>query len=373
MTNLSEMLVDFGRELRANELVIGTGDVMAFHSAVAILDPSDLLDLYWAGRSCLVRRQEDIASYNRVFREFFLDATRSTNPASPFTPQSQAATLGALEMPETERGTESSPEPEARLGLMASSVAALKAKTFTSCTPEELQAIRRLMKQMKLVPPQRRSRRTVVAARGNQLDLRKVVRDTFRTHDEATTLPWRAQKRRQRRLILILDVSGSMADYSRNLLQFAYSASRATKQVEVFCFGTRLTRITRQLRRRRPDEALHQAAHEVFDWDGGTQIGECLHLFVKQWGRRGLARGGIVVICSDGLDRGDPQTLDRALGQLSRLCYRIIWVNPHVASSQDFQPTTLGMMVAAPHLDRILPAQNLRSLEELARVLPELR
>jgi hypothetical protein len=140
----------------------------------------------------------------------------------------------------------------------------------------------------------------------------------------------------------------------------------------VFCFGTRLTRITKALERRRADDALDRAAKTVFDWEGGTRIGESLNAFVRDHGRRGVCRGGIVVICSDGLDRGDPSVLAAAMERLSRLCYRVVWMNPHKANNLDFQPSTLGMMVAAPHVDRVLSGHDLRSLEELAELLPEL-
>jgi len=177
---------------------------------------------------------------------------------------------------------------------------------------------------------------------------------------------------RLRPLILILDISGSMADYSRALLQFAYSARRASGRVEVFCFGTRLTRITRPLGRRRPDDALAEAGQAVLDWEGGTKIGDSLDAFVREWGRRGLARGGVVVICSDGLDRGDPEVLASAMERLSRQCYRLVWLNPHKGGNRDFQPSTLGMMVAAPHVDVMLSGHDLNSLEELATLLPAL-
>jgi uncharacterized protein with von Willebrand factor type A (vWA) domain len=156
------------------------------------------------------------------------------------------------------------------------------------------------------------------------------------------------------------------------LLQFAYSAKRAASRVEVFCFGTRLTRITRALDHRKPDDALRLAARTVFDWEGGTRIGACLESFVRDWGRRGLTRGGIVVICSDGLDRGDPAVLSAAMERLARLSYRVVWMNPHKGDKADFRPTTLGMMVVAPHIDMLLSGHDLRSLEEFAALLPTL-
>jgi uncharacterized protein len=203
--------------------------------------------------------------------------------------------------------------------------------------------------------------------------MRKTLRESMRMHGEPAELFFRQRKTRLRPMILILDVSGSMADYSRHLLQFAYSAKRAAGRVEVFCFGTRLTRITRALEQRQPDVALAQAARVVVDWDGGTRIGQSLDTFIRRWGRGGLCRGGVVIICSDGLDRGDPEVLAAAMERLSRLCYRIVWLNPHKGGNVNFRPSTLGMMVAAPHIDLLLSGHDLASLEQLADMLPALR
>jgi uncharacterized protein len=195
----------------------------------------------------------------------------------------------------------------------------------------------------------------------------------MRMHGEPPgRLFFRQRKNKLRPLVLILDVSGSMADYSRHLLQFAHTARRAAGRVEVLCFGTRLTRITRELEQRRPDAALERAAAAVVDWEGGTRIGESLDTFVRKWGRNGLCRSGVVVICSDGLDRGDPEVLATAMERLARLCYRIVWLNPHKGDNPDFRPNTLGMMVAAPYIDRLLSGHDLASLEELAEMLPTL-
>jgi uncharacterized protein with von Willebrand factor type A (vWA) domain len=277
-----------------------------------------------------------------------------------------------LQIPATEPGPEGREEQEARLGLVASDVEILRSKAFAACTEEELATLRRIMARMRLTPPRRRTRRTAPARAGRAPDLRRTVRETMRMHGEPSRLFWRRRRLRVRPLVLILDVSGSMADYSRHLLQFAYSARRANARVEVFCFGTRLTRITRALERRRVDDALERAARAVFDWEGGTRIGGSLDEFVRDWGRRGVCRGGIVVICSDGLDRGDPQVLATAMERLSRLSHRVVWMHPHKSGRGDFRPNTLGMMVAAPYIDRVLSGDNLHSLEELAAVLPEL-
>jgi uncharacterized protein with von Willebrand factor type A (vWA) domain len=365
------LLVRFGGELRAAGLAVGSGDVMSYCAAMTELDPADLADLYWAGRTVLVCRRDDISVYDRVFRRFFLGDGDEAAELLQLSAAASQVSQSALVVPATEPGSDELSE-EALGGLMASDADTLRHRSFAACTPAELAAVRRIMARIRLAPPRRRTRRTAPARRGSAPDLRRMVRRSMRMHGEPAELCWRARKARPRPLILILDVSGSMADYSRNLLQFAYSARRAAARVEVFCFGTRLTRITRELDHRRPDDALARAARTVFDWDGGTRIGASLESFVREWGRRGLCRGGIVVICSDGLDRGDPATLAAAMERLSRLSYRIIWLNPHKGTDPAFRPSTLGMMVAAPHIDLLLSGHNLSSLEELATLLPSL-
>jgi uncharacterized protein with von Willebrand factor type A (vWA) domain len=365
------MLVDFTAELRAAGLPVGTGDVVTYCGAMQPLDPSDLMDLYWAGRTTLVIRREHIGTYDEVFKRFFLDAADPVREMLTLKARVTAETRAVLEVPATSPDSEGQPE-EAALGLMASDAEALRHKSFAACTPEELAALRRIMAKIKLTPPKRRTRRTTGARSGRSPDLRRTVRESMRMHGEPAELYWRRRKVRLRPLILVLDVSGSMADYSRNLLQFAYSAQRAAAKVEVFCFGTRLTRVTRALASRRPDDALRRAAQTVVDWEGGTRIGDCLDAFVRDWGRRGLCRGGIVVICSDGLDRGDPDVLATAMERLGRLSRRVVWMNPHKGDNPAFRPSTLGMMVAAPHIDLMLSGHDLSSLEELAALLPTL-
>ena len=368
---LTGVLVRFCRELRRSGLAVGTGDVLTYCVAMTPLDATDLVDLYWAGRATLVTRRDDIAVYDEVFRRFFLDAANPVPELVTITARTAAEAEAALALPETERAGEER-EDQAVLGWMASDVAALKHKAFAACTPEELAAVRRIMARIRLTPPRRRTRRTAPARTGRRPDLRRTVRESLRLHGEPAELYWRQRKARLRPLILILDVSGSMADYSRNLLQFAYSARRAAAKVEVFCFGTRLTRITRELGSRRPDEALARAGRAVFDWEGGTRIGDSLDAFVRGYARRGLARGGVVVVCSDGLDRGDPEVLAKAAERLSRLCHRLVWMNPHKGDNAGFRPSTLGMMVVAPHVDLVLSGHDLRSLEEFAALLPTL-
>ncbi|HEY5727739.1 MAG TPA: VWA domain-containing protein [Acidimicrobiia bacterium] len=367
------MLVRFGGELRRAGLAIGSGDLLTYCAAMATLDPGDLLDLYWAGRATLVTRLEHIPVYDRVFRRYFLDEGDDLpEPVRLAVQRSSIGSRSMIEVPATEPGPPDA-EEEARLGLMASDIEIWRTKAFAACTPDELAALRRIMAGLRLVPPRRRARRTHPAATGGRPDLRRTVRSTMRSHGEPSELFWRRRRLRTRPLVLILDVSGSMSEYSRNLLQFAYSTRRAGGRVEVFCFGTRLTRITRALDRRRPDDALDEAARAVFDWEGGTRIGDALDTFVRDWGRRGMSRGSIVVICSDGLDRGDPSVLAGAMERLSRLSHRIVWMNPHKGNDPGFRPSTLGMMVAAPHVDLLLSGHDLASLEDFAQRLPELR
>ncbi len=371
------VLADFAAALRAAGLAVGSGDVLGYATAMSTLDPTDLVDLYWAGRTTLVTRRDSIATYDRVFKHFFLNAVDPVRELLKLRAQVSTETTAVLDVPATDPPSGEGDPEEATLGLMASDAEALRHKSFAACTPEELAALRRIMTRIRLAPPRRRVRRTRSAPAGRSPDQRRIVRESLRLHGDPAELSWRRRKVRLRPLILILAVSGSMADYSRSLLQFAYSAQRAASQpgqagpgrVEVFCFGTRLTRITRVLDRRRPDDALQRATQAVVDWEGGTRIGASLDTFIRDWGRRGLCRGAVVVICSDGLDRGDPDVLATAMERLRRLSYRIVWLNPDERGPGG----ALGLTVAAPHIDRILPGHDLSSLEELATLLPALR
>jgi uncharacterized protein len=366
------LLVRFAGELRAAGLAVGSGDVLIYCSALSRLDPADLVDLYWAGRTTLVNRHDDIGLFDQVFRRFFLGVGGQDQDELTLLLRASAQAQGALAIPSTEP-SDPEREEDALLGWMASDVEALKHKSFAACTPEELAALRRIMARIRLTPPRRRTRRSAPArAGGSRPDLRRTVRESMRMHGEPARLYWRQRKVRLRPLILILDISGSMADYSRSLLQFAHSAARSAGRVEVFCFGTRLTRVTGAMECRRPDEALERAARTAFDWDGGTRIGDSLDAFVRDWARHGLCRGGIVVVCSDGLDRGDPVVLASAMERLSRLSHRLVWLNPHKGDDPGFRPSTLGMMIAAPHIDLLLSGHDLASLEKLATLLPGL-
>ena len=216
--------------------------------------------------------------------------------------------------------------------------------------------------------PVERTRRTRPASSGSVFDMRRTLRRSLRTQGEPFDRAWRARKSRTRPLVLILDVSGSMSPYARALMQFAYAAMAAGRRVETFCFGTRLTRVTRTLRTRDPDRALHEIGKQVEDWEGGTRIGESLKTLLDGWSQRAALRGSVVVLCSDGLERGDPELLRAQMARLRRLAHRVVWVNP-LKGSPRYEPLARGMAAALPSVDVFLSGHNLESLEELSRAL----
>jgi hypothetical protein len=374
-----DVLVGFGRALRHEGVAVGSGQVLTFCQASARLDPTDLVDLYWSGRACLVTRQLDVAAYDRVFRAYFLGADAGLNELLRLKARVSPEAESMLEILPGDESGEERPEEE-HLGLMASTIETLRHKRFEDCTPEELEAVRKLMARFRLRPPKRRTRRTRPGSSHRYPDLRRTIRQGLRTQGEMVEQCWRDRRVRRRKIVLILDVSGSMTEYSRALLQFAHSAARVSAgpsgrlfgRVEVFCFGTHLTRITDAIQKRDPDHALAEASRAVVDWEGGTKIGASLDLFVRSWGRRGMCRGAIVVICSDGLERGHPELLATAMERLARLSHRIVWMNPLKGDNADFRPRTVGMLAALPFVDVLLSGHDLSSLEELAECLPAL-
>ncbi|MBW3580895.1 MAG: VWA domain-containing protein [Actinobacteria bacterium] len=369
-------LVAFSRELRHEGLVVGPGQALDFARAVATLDPSALADVYWAGRACLVARRQDHAAYDRAFRRCFAGDPGPALTITGALPRGGLTLATAMPVaapaPASRAADEDEEEEGERLGARASSAEVLRTKDFAQCTAEELADLQVLMTRLVLSLPERRSRRSMPASRGHQLDLRRTIRRSLKSQGELVHRSWRTPRRRHRRLVLLLDVSASMASYSRALLQFAYSAmSAARAPTEVFCFGTRLTRVTPALRHRRPDHALARATESVVDWEGGTRIGDSLAEFNRTWGRRGTARGAVVVVCSDGLERGDPSALATEMARLGRLAHRVVWLNP-LKGDPRYQPLARGMSAALPFVDVFLAGHDLSSLEALAALLPEL-
>jgi uncharacterized protein with von Willebrand factor type A (vWA) domain len=309
--------------------------------------------------------------YDEVFRRFFLHVPEDAERKKVRDMRVPQGSTGTINVPDSEPGEQESQEPPLVLGLQASSLEVERTKRFSACSEVELAAVRRMIAKMRLEPPKRRTRRYCADPSGSQLDIRRMARRAMNVNDGSPALLRIDRKRKPRPLVLLLDISGSMADHSRNLLQFAYSMRRAAQKVEVFCFGTRLTRITPVLDRRSPDAAMRLAAERVLDWDGGTRIGDSIEAFVKDWGRRGLSRGATVIICSDGLDRGSPATLAEAIEKLERLSHRIIWMNP-LHEEHAGAPPTLAMAVVGPHIDEIASGRDLDSLEAFAARLPQI-
>jgi uncharacterized protein len=341
------VLTRFSRSLRDEGLPVGTGRVVRFCRAAALLEPRDL---YWAGRATLVSHPQHLEVYDRVFVSFF--------GGSPGQAESTVRVRVTSEL-----------APEVELGL-ASPIELLRRKSFSDCSEDELRQLAELMARNSLSVPLRRTRRRQAAKRGAP-DLRRTLRRSFRTAGEPVERAWRERRVQPRRLVLLLDVSGSMADYSRALVMFAHAALRSSPRWEAFCFGTRLTRVTRALRAAGPDQALRRAAAEVFDWDGGTRIGESLKRFLDEYGHGGMARGAVVVLCSDGLEVGDPELLAEQMARLARLAHRVVWLNP-LKEDPAYEPLARGMKAALPYVDDFAGGHNLASLEEIARRLASL-
>jgi uncharacterized protein with von Willebrand factor type A (vWA) domain len=325
-------LVAFARALRDEGVAADPARVIEFCRAASLLAPEDL---YWAGRLTLCSCEGDIRVYDRIFRPEL-----DTEP-----PRSRGVTVVE--------------EPVA----LASERELLREKSFAELTDEELAEVAMLMRQLRLFPPSRRTRRRERAHAGAP-DLRRTLRRSFRTGGEPVERAWRRRRRKRRPLVLLLDVSGSMADYSRALLLFAHAALRADAHWEAFCFGTRLTRVTTALAESDADDALRRASTEVFDWSGGTRIGEAVKGLIAAQ----VVRGAVVVICSDGLDVGDPDLLREAMARLGRLAHRVVWLNP-LKEDPAYAPLARGMQAALPHVDAFLDGHNLASLEAIATVL----
>jgi uncharacterized protein len=369
-TQVLPALAGFGRELRAAGLPVGTGQVLSFCQGLSRLDPTDLRDIYWSGRACLVSRRDDLAAYDNAFAHYFLgDAgprrvLRSDGSPAVDANQTRPDALAPV------TGSERRPDAES-VGQAASEVELLRKKDFADCEPDELAGIGRLMAELVIATPKRKTRRTERARKGARPDLRRALRTHVRQGGADLRIPRRRARLRARPLVLLLDVSGSMSSYSRALLQFAYAVARGPNRVEVFCFGTRLTRVSGALARRDPDEALRRAAETVVDWQGGTRIGESMREYLRTWAWRGGFRGGVVLVCSDGLERGDPDVLANAMARLARLAYRVIWVNP-LKAGPEYEPATRGMRAALPHIDLLVSGHNLASLASLGAVLEAL-
>jgi uncharacterized protein len=380
-----EPLVAFARELRHRGLPVGTGRILTFVRAVAALGLTDRLSLYWAGRVSMIGRKEDLAAYDLAFADWYR-SLRSTEDLKIELDLPSLARQGVDwgDQPEdlevrtgrtaaewhglTEEDEAPEAGDEAAIRIVASTVEVLRSKSFADLSEDEREEVGRLIRQLAIALPEQRMRRTRPSSKGARFDVRRTLRRSLRTRGEPFERSWRDRRVRGRPLVLILDVSGSMSPYARALVQFGYAAMAAGRRVEVFCFGTRLTRVTRTLRTRDPDRALHEIGRTVADWEGGTRIGESLKALLDGWGQRTALRGAVVVLCSDGLERGDPELLRSQMARLGRLAHKVVWVNPLKGSSR-YEPLARGMAAALPSVDVFLSGHNLESLSELSRTL----
>lgn len=368
LNDLSRLAVAFTRVLRGAGLSVPTSSTLAFGEALGVVGVEDRDDVYWSGRATLVRRPEDIGIYDRAFAVFW--EHRDATAAVDDDPEPLRITLAVDDddspddLPESADATD-----EPRIELRFSTVEVLRDKDFAEYSDAELLQARDMMTRLRLLGSPRRSLRLVPSRHSSSRpDLRRTVRATMSADGEPIRRHWRERSTRHRRLVLLLDVSGSMEPYARALVQFVHAAVAGRQKVEAFALGTRLTRITRELSCRDPDRALHAAAARVSDWSGGTRLGEGLQHFNDEWGQRGMARGAIVVILSDGWDRGDPDFLSEQMQRLHRVAYRVIWVNP-LKVTPGYAPLARGMAAALPHVDEFVEGHSLQAIEQLCAVI----
>ena len=362
----------FTRVLRQAGISIGLDQALAFARALEWIDLGSRDQVYHTARSLLISRYEHLRLFEAIFNRFWrllaaAERRQQTMPraprhkphAQPFTIVTYMAHKARLGDPEIDVADKSG---------TSSDLEVLQRKDFSEMTPEELDRIKRLIQRMHWQISLRETRRRRLDRRGNMLHMRAVLRDAARHDGSPTKLIWQRRTLKQRPLVIIADISGSMEKYARLLLQFLYSVTHALPRVECFVFGTRLTRITGQLKVRNIDQAIDQAAREVVDWAGGTRIGASLQAFNRHWSRRVLGRGAVVLLISDGWEQGDPALLAAEVRRLQRRCHRLIWLNP-LLGRETYQPRVGGIQAVLSHIDDFLPIHNFQSLEALAQCL----
>jgi uncharacterized protein len=375
-------LVGFGRLLRSRGLPVGTGRILTFCNAAQVVPLRTRDDLYFTARSTLVSRPEDFDVFDDAFRTYFARGVLEQALASllaraaPARPEPPTGPDGGDEPDDVQtmalewtglEGDEAT-EGETVVRMVASGVERLKHKSFDELTLHERRLCDTLIRRLSIAMPLRHSRRLGPARKAGRFDFRRTIRHSLRTEGEPFRRAWRDRKVRKRPLVLILDVSGSMTQYSRALLQFGHVAMRTGHRVEVFCFGTRLTRLTRALKTKDADAALTEVSRMVHDFDGGTRIGDSLRQLLDDHSHTAALRSAVVVLCSDGLERGDPAVLREQMERLARVASRVIWVNP-LKGSPHYQPLARGMAAALPHLDVFVPGHNVASLEALGELI----
>jgi uncharacterized protein len=355
--------------MRAGGAHVGVGDLLAAHRALAAVDASQREEAFYALRAALCASHADMAVFAEAFAiAFAAPEEERTDPLSALGEIERAAMprLGIpAEVPPTEVEIGALPAPAAW-----SEEELLRERDFALYTDAERAAARVLLGRLARRGPQRISRRTRPTRRRREVhDLRATIRLSLRHGGEFVERRYRTPAARPRRLVLVCDVSGSMAPYARMLLMYLQASVAARARVEAFVFGTRLTRVTRELAGRDPDRALRRAAEAVQDWSGGTRIGEAIAELNRVHGRR-IGRGALVVVLSDGWDRGDPEQLGEEMARLRRCAHRVVWLNP-LAADPRYEPLTRGMQAALPHVDHLIPGNSLASLEALAELMEE--
>lgn len=352
-------VVGLARTLRAAGLPASPDRVQQCVRALAVLDPARREDVYWAGRLSLCAGPDDVEAYDRAFDAFFAGVTVGERRQQPVPRRVVLPAAGDLDAARGEG------EEMAVMAASASTAEVLRDRDVGRLTKAERAELARLLAALRLPGETRRSRRLRPAPRGG-IDRARTVRELLRRGGEPARLRHQVRRRRQRRVVLLVDVSGSMSAYADALLRFAHAAARrGTTPSEVFTIGTRLTRVTREMSHRDPDAALAAVARAVPDWSGGTRLGELLKEFLDRWGQRGTARGAVVVLLSDGWERGDPALLGQQMQRLSRLAHRVVWANPRKAAP-GYQPLAAGMAAALPYVDDFVEGHSLAALERLA-------
>jgi len=356
-------VVFFGRVLREGGLEVGPRRITDALRGLDAIDLSRQEDVYWTLRQTLVARREDLETFDRAFDAWFLRAATSPEhrPAQPPPPtvlRRKAGMPGAgaeLDGGEIEVGSWSYDE-------------LLRTRDFAAMTPEEFARARVLIREIAVGRPRRRTHRLRPDRRGSVIDVRALVRASLATGGDPVVRAYRSRAHAPRKLVLILDISGSMEAYARALLLYLHAARGSGRRVETFAFGTRLTRLTSELGMRNADAALAAASKRVVDWAGGTRIGESLKAYNDEWGRRALTRGAVVVILSDGCERGDPTLVGSEMARLARQAFAVVWVNP-LKGHPGYEPLTGGMRAADAYVDRLVSGHDVASLEALGTVL----
>ncbi len=363
------MAVAFARVLRGAGIDVPLDSVIVFVSALSKVGLENRDDVYWAAYATLIRRHEDSQIFDRAFAIFW-DQLIAVD-TSTYEQQTESVTLLIDSEDANNDDSNAAPvnEDENTIALRFSSIETLREKDFAAYNETELREAEQFMSSLKLAGPPKRSLRLQKTNRkGSRHDIRRTMRAVLQNDGEPIERYWREPSTKLRRLVVLLDISGSMEPYARALLRFMHAAVVGRQRVEAFTLGTRLTRITRELANRDPDRALARTSAQVSDWSGGTRLGECLQNFNDNWGVGSLARGSIFVILSDGWDRGEPQVLAEQMLRLQRVAYRVIWVNP-LKVSPGYAPLARGMAAAMPYIDDFVEGHSLEALRELTAVI----